>query len=80
MSVLERCPSYKESNKESKKRQEPTLSVHFTEVSVKREWTVLYSTHLSRAPPLCSSLGGRRKKGRGSGEREKHEKGEKGRV
>ena len=37
MSVLERCPSYRESNKGSKERQGPTLSVHFTEVSVKRE-------------------------------------------
>ena len=31
MSVLERCPSYRESNKESKERQGPTLSVRFTE-------------------------------------------------
>ena len=41
MSVLERCPSYKESNKGNKQRQGPTLSVRFTEVSVKRELTVL---------------------------------------
>ena len=34
MSVLKRCPSYRESNKESKERQGPTLSVRFTEVSV----------------------------------------------
>ena len=40
MSVLERCPSYRESNKWSKERQRPTLSVRFTEVSVKRESTV----------------------------------------
>ena len=40
MSVLERCPSYRESNKGSKERQGPTLSVHFTEVSIKRESTV----------------------------------------
>ena len=40
MSILERCPSYRESNKGSKERQGPTLSVHFTEVSVKRESTV----------------------------------------
>ena len=40
MSVLERCPSYRESNKGSKERQGPTLSVRFTEVSVKRESTV----------------------------------------
>ena len=40
MSVLERCPSYRESNKGSKEKQGPTLSVRFTEVSVKRESTV----------------------------------------
>ena len=40
MSVLERCPSYRESNKGSKERQGPTLRVPFTEVSVKRESTV----------------------------------------
>ena len=45
MSVLERCPSYRESNKGNKQRQGPTLGVHFTgvrliEVSVKRESTV----------------------------------------
>ena len=41
MSVLERCPSYRESNKRSKERQGPTLSVRLIEVSVKRESTVL---------------------------------------
>ena len=44
MSVLERCPSYRESNKRSKERQEPTLTVRLTvrliELSVKRESTV----------------------------------------
>ena len=40
MSVLERCPSYRESNRGSKERQGPTLSVCFTEVSAKRESTV----------------------------------------
>ena len=40
MSVLERCPSYRESNKGSKERQGPTLGVCFREVSVKRELTV----------------------------------------
>ena len=40
MSVLERCPFYRESNKGSKERQGPTLGVRFTEVSVKRESTV----------------------------------------
>ena len=39
MSVLQRCPSYRESNKESKERQGPTLGVRFTEVSFKREST-----------------------------------------
>ena len=34
MSVLQRCLSYRESNKGSKERQGPTLRVHFTEVSV----------------------------------------------
>ena len=42
MSVLERCPSYKESNKGNKQRQGPTLGVRFTEVSVKRESTVVW--------------------------------------
>ena len=37
-----KCPSHSESNKGSKERQGPTLSVHFTEVSVKRESTVMY--------------------------------------
>ena len=41
MSVLERCPSYRESNKGSTERQGPTLSVRFKEVSVKRESTVV---------------------------------------
>ena len=46
MSVLERCPSYRESNKGSKERQGPTLSVRFTgvcfiEMSVKRDSTVI---------------------------------------
>ena len=40
MSVLERCLSYKESNKGNKQRQGITLGVRFTEVSVKRESTV----------------------------------------
>ena len=41
VSILERCPSYKESNKGNKQRQGPTLGVRFTEVSVKRESTVV---------------------------------------
>jgi len=41
MSVLERCPSYRESNERSKGRQGPTLSVRLIEVSVKRESTVI---------------------------------------
>ena len=35
-----KCPSYRESNTGSKERQRPTLGVHFTEVSVKRESTI----------------------------------------
>lgn len=37
MSVLKRCPSYRESNKRSKERQTTTLDVHFRDVTVKRE-------------------------------------------
>ena len=33
-----KCPSYRESNKGSQERREPTLGVHFTEVSV--SWRV----------------------------------------
>ena len=61
MSVLERCPSYRELNKGSKERQGPTLSVRFTKVSVKRESTV-YSLLLRNksnenySPIECSSL------------------------
>ena len=40
VTVLERCPSYRESNKGSKESQGPTLSVRLIEVSVKRESTV----------------------------------------
>ena len=36
-----KCPSYRELHKGSKERQGTTLSVRFTEVSVKRESTVL---------------------------------------
>ena len=41
MSILERCPSYRESNKGSKERQGPTQGVRFREVSVKRESTIM---------------------------------------
>ena len=34
VSVLAKCPSYRESNKRSKERQRPTLGVCFIEVSV----------------------------------------------
>ena len=37
MSVLQRCPSYRESNKGSKERQGPTLGVCLIEVSSYRE-------------------------------------------
>ena len=40
MSVLERCLSYRESNKRSKERQGPPLGVRFTEVSIKTKSTV----------------------------------------
>ena len=36
MSILERYPSYGESNKGSKERQGPTLGVLFTEVAINR--------------------------------------------
>ena len=34
VSVLERCPSYREPNKGSKERQGPTLSFRFAEVCI----------------------------------------------
>ena len=34
VSILQRCPSYTESNKENKERQGPSLDVLFTEVSI----------------------------------------------
>ena len=40
MSVLQRCLFYRESNKESKERQRPTLGVLLTELSVKGESAV----------------------------------------
>ena len=62
MSVLERCPSYRESNKGSKERQGPTLGVRFTEVSacltevsVKRESTV-YSFLAFKTSVSCNSI------------------------
>ena len=54
MSVLERCPSYKESNKRTKERQGPTPGVRLIEVCVKTESTALLKTHirkLCRLPP-----------------------------
>ena len=49
-----KCPSQRdvhliESNKGSKERQGPTLSVCFREVSVKRESTVLFAIFLCNA-------------------------------
>ena len=62
MSVLERCPSYRESNKGSKERQGPTLGVRFTEVSacltevsVKGESTV-YSFLAFKTSVSCNSI------------------------
>lgn len=37
MSVLENCPSYRDSTEGSKERQGPTKGVRFSEVFVKRE-------------------------------------------
>ena len=42
VSVLERCPSYRESTKGNKQRQGPTLGVRLIEVSFKRESTVMH--------------------------------------
>ena len=64
VSVLERCPSYKESNKAKKQKQGPTLGVRFTEVSVlwrcplrESSATRLYdqNRHNNRFCPVCSS-------------------------
>ena len=41
MSVLERRPSYRHSNKGSKEKQGQTLGVRLIEVSIKRELTVV---------------------------------------
>ena len=49
MSILERCPSYKESNKRSKERQGPTLGVRLIKVSVRRESTVCYSPLVAKS-------------------------------
>ena len=49
MSILERCPTYKESNKRSKERQGPTLGVRFTEVSVNR---IIRSFHQLFSPEI----------------------------
>ena len=64
MFVLERCPSYRKSNKGSKERQGPTLSVRFTEVSVKRESTVYAYEETNNEPDydygryeMCKSSG-----------------------
>ena len=43
---IERCPSYKESNKGNKQRQGPTLGVRLIEVSIKRESTLQRNTGL----------------------------------
>ena len=56
MSVLERCPSYRESNKGSKERQEPNLGVRFGEVSVQREATVLPKGGVERKPVVSPTV------------------------
>ena len=58
MFPLERCPSYRKSNKGSKEKQGPTLGVHFTEVSVKRELTVEpFTTVIDFASTLAKNVG-----------------------
>ena len=52
VSVLERIPSYRESNKGSNEKQGPTLGVRFTEVSVKKELTV-YIIEYPPPRPSC---------------------------
>ena len=56
MSVLERCPSYRESNKGSKERQGPTLGVRFMEVSVLQRCPLregrLYFTDMSHVAAM----------------------------
>ena len=56
MSILERCPSYRESNKGNKERQGPTLGVRYTEVSIKRESTVKVIPHIKGLQPLLHFL------------------------
>lgn len=56
MSVLERCPSYRESNKGSEERQEPNLGVRFGEVSVQREATVFPKGGVERKPVVPPTL------------------------
>ena len=58
MFPLERCPSYRKSNKGSKEKQGPTLGVHFTEVSVKRELTVEpFTTNIDFASTSAKNVG-----------------------
>ena len=40
MSILLRCPSYRDPNNGRKERQGPTVGVHLIEVSITRELTV----------------------------------------
>ena len=56
MSVLQRCPSYSESNRGSKERQGPTLGVRLIEVSVKRESTL--DLNLSTTATLETEVSG----------------------
>ena len=49
MSVLERCPSCKESNKGSKETQGPTVGVCLIEVFVKSESTVAWVLRLTQS-------------------------------
>ena len=57
MSVLERCPSYRESNKGSKERQGATLGVRFTEVSVLQRCPLRESRLYSMVQCIVHGLG-----------------------
>ena len=58
MSVLEGCPSYRQSNKGSKERQGPTVGVRLIEVSVKRELTAVYNvSSQNHAAPILTTSG-----------------------
>ena len=57
MSFLERCPSYRESNKGNKQRQGPTLGVRFTEVSVLQRYSTVLCSILPNESYEFGTLG-----------------------